>query len=116
MKKLNIKELRVGNYVDAEVGLPGLQFHELLAKDFNYINDESVSVYGIVLTEEILLKFGFYCLNKEKQNNYFLSPINIYVNNGKLQHSGYDREIKYVHELQNIYYGLTGKELIFNNN
>ena len=65
----------------------------------------------IPLSEEWLLKFDFYVRDVFGQKQYFLSGITIYVNDGKFQHSGYDRKIKYVHELQNLYFALTQREL-----
>ena len=66
---------------------------------------------SLPLTSEWLINFGFYFENVFNQKQYFLSPITIYENKGKLQHSGYDRELKKVHELQNLYFALTGAEL-----
>lgn len=120
MEKLKIKELRVGNYVNAEVGLPSLQFHELLCRDFNYINYGTIEVYGIELTESILLNFGFtteYPTLKDKfftiKNRFNINSFN-FGTGFKLNTSGCFeyKSIKYVHQLQNIYFDLTGNELI----
>ena len=72
----------------------------------------------IPLTEEWLFKFGF-----ENDDDDFLKDIDertgihISLKTGRYLLEGYDGvikipcEIKYVHELQNLYYALTKKEL-----
>lgn len=62
----------------------------------------------IPITEEWLLKFGF-----EKDNMYWIDDTNIgftFYKNGKIEWNQ-PKHIKYVHELQNLYFALTGKEL-----
>ena len=80
----------------------------------------------IQLTEEWLIKFGFdfndypdslslLILSRGKLNAYNIShDINIEIGTT----SGYlfgDTKIKYVHQLQNLYHSLTGKELVMDN-
>jgi hypothetical protein len=69
----------------------------------------------IPLTEEWLLKFGFHL---DPYKNFELNNININRLNFKLtifeDDDRYDIPIKtkYVHQLQNLYFALTGEELI----
>jgi hypothetical protein len=72
-------------------------------------------IQPIPLTEEWLLKFGF---EKEKPDYLWwrLNGVTINVFNGeayKLNTGGYTfyRHFKHVHQLQNLYFALTGEEL-----
>ena len=112
-------ELRIGNLVNAEIGLPYLSLHYMMAKDIENIEKGISKCYPIPLTEEWLLKFGFerkdYNWKKlsicnewtylywEKSAGLELSVSNHFV---KLSH------IKYVNQLQNLCFALTGDELI----
>ena len=77
----------------------------------------------IPLTEEWLLKFGYNCSNDvfEKNNkNYFLGNEEYWIQEhtevNDFVFFGYDNSIsvsiKHVHQLQNLYFALTGEELI----
>ena len=75
------------------------------------------TIFGIPLTEEWLLNFGYkqnsFSLNFEnstrisifKKYNCFIAQIDNTV----------IREIKYIHQWQNIFYDFTNEELILNN-
>lgn len=77
--------------------------------DFLELNDEELK--GIELTPYWLEKFGFEFStyfkwwHKEKTNNYTIESINF----SELKCMG--TKIKYVHELQNLHFALTNKEL-----
>jgi hypothetical protein len=69
----------------------------------------------IPLTEEWLLKFGWV---KSKEYQYYWSDSNVIID---LNHAGYSCllcgitvSLKHVHELQNLYFALTGEELTLN--
>jgi hypothetical protein len=70
---------------------------------------EIVRIKPIPLTEEWLLKFGF-----EKYDDMILywelDDVTIWEEKGKYQFFS-DKNIKYVHQLQNLYFALTEKEL-----
>lgn len=76
----------------------------------------------IPLTEEWLLKFGAKLEKTEEHDWYFFE--NVYVNCGfsNIGKTEYwymyqeGKPIKFVHELQNLIYALTGEELIINFN
>lgn len=128
---MKANELRIYNYVLAEVGLPSLNIHCILANDIVDISKGFVNVSPIPLTEEWLLKFGFdnidttniyvksmHKIGAEKlkslavyidENNYTVAIVDYYtgVEKTDLLHLDY----KYVHQLQNLYFALTGEEL-----
>ena len=125
---MKVEELRVGNLIKFDgitykaesihlegcVGLNDIMYNEV------YIND----LKPIKLTEEWFIEFGFKYKNAGGygKSGYFLEIKNqdqdtfIFANN-KLQVSIYtfsifiDVNIEYVHQLQNLYFALTGKEL-----
>ncbi len=108
-------ELRIGNYVMYEPTIDDweekvITLHSLLQVD---ISPESYC--GIPLTEEWLLKFGFqevelsiprkwvikngFRLRENKLNKYFFQYKYGFV------------EVTQIHQLQNLYFALTGEEL-----
>lgn len=126
-----INELRIGNYIKFHGN--STDYHKMTLLDFAEIHDDSseMQYYNpIPITEEILLKFGFEERKHENGNSYKLL---IHYHNGYKDYidmcnkgswisfittNGSDgwvfpKEIKYVHQLQNIYYSLTYKELTF---
>jgi hypothetical protein len=90
---------------------------------------KSLSLKPIPLTEDWLLKFGFNCINRPKMafklyhnevNADYSSlilkqvgnnPIWGYAGNNRWTINSFTVEIKYVHQLQNIYFTLTGSDL-----
>jgi hypothetical protein len=87
------------------------------SSDFNY-NGKAFASLGIVLpiplTEEMLLKCGF----KKDLANVFHDKISLYE--GKIKEEGFRLygqyaiekvKVKYLHQLQNLYFTLTGNEL-----
>lgn len=119
---MKASELRIGNYI-----LYG-ETHTIF--EVITINEEGYSVkneneetwieqwafYGIQLTEEWLIKFGF---NKSK-HWYTLGNISISADMTRLTQEINGPQVElynqfkcpvYVHKLQNLYYELTGEEL-----
>jgi len=121
MQSVLIKGLRINNYYELKGSVLGGGICQLKnLKDFIHIGNliESDLVKPIPLTEEWLLKFGFekitefsFCFDKFICE-YFLQDI---IVSFRLKYNPADslfiRDIKYVHELQNIYFALTGSEL-----
>tara|TARA_R110000787_G_scaffold17123_2_gene53996 strand:+ start:1212 stop:1544 length:333 start_codon:yes stop_codon:yes gene_type:complete len=105
-------ELRIGNYV---------YYYKEIIQVPHLDNSLVKKIKTIPLTEEWLFKFGFELESKHKHEyNYIKSPLiyNTYhkqtllfkpIVNKKLLLSN---DIKSVHQLQNLYFALTGKELI----
>jgi len=102
------KELRIGNLTDTGIVV------EILEDKFYVHDGESSlsSVWDVIkpipLTEEWLVKFGLL-------NNSRLQFLNKHDSNGKyykgLDAFAYKLEVKHVHQLQNLYFALTGEEL-----
>ena len=108
-------ELRIGNIIT------GLSIEKV-----EWLGDQVVNLYSIggyspiELTEEWLIKFGFKRVQEDKYGcHYENKECWIY-----LTHSGFEIEIitsygrfnlsrtyKYVHQLQNLYFAITGQEL-----
>jgi len=117
-------ELRIGNLVlDGE--------NRLCRVDQLSINHEDCKIYaikgaitasyrysGIPLSEELLLKLGFevnkdYVSEDHLWHDYFLNGVRIQLPYFEFSHEDgdYQIEIKYLHQLQNLYFCLVGKEL-----
>lgn len=121
---IKANELRIGNFI-----LEGGKFYEIRHSDFevadlNY-NSETQSFYitgdPIPLTPEILEQCGFeQSANANDDslvfsNNFFV--IDLYSSEMCLENAWAEAlciEIKYLHQLQNLYFALTGKELTVN--
>ena len=122
---MNTIELRIGNlvqYANDErvfVNLIGKTL-EITAADILSIYNDNIQVEPILLTEEWLIKFGFKRVQEDKYGcHYENQECWVY-----LSHGGFDVEVitdderfnllrtyKYVHQLQNLYFAITGKEL-----
>lgn len=111
---MNANELRIGNLVLCN-GLRTIINKELLIKILN--NDIQYTIEPLKTTEELLLKFGlkkrmdFYVLYEwfyidthcgDLKNMFFFRPID-----------GFKSRLEYAHQLQNLYFALTNKELTY---
>lgn len=67
----------------------------------------------IPITEEWLIKFGGKCTIMEGYPIYYLNPFDIefYELESIIHIANGEFKIKYVHQLQNLYYALTNEEL-----
>ena len=113
---MKAKELRIGNSIN---------YNEVVCK-VEAISNEYVSVSGYEanrytpikiedikdepITEEWLLDFGF---EKRKVDfpSFQLNGIQINCINGKWQDYASQRGLPHIHQLQNLYFALTGEEL-----
>jgi hypothetical protein len=105
-------ELRIGNYLQ--------DFGGNVAQVIHLTKDKTILESPIPLTEEWLLKFGF-IQKKTKGRGFYLNDILLRLENDKYEtiliaddpFCGHlvEQEIKYVHQLQNLYFALTGNEL-----
>jgi len=128
---MEAKDLMLGNYVNQGIEgigeVSGYQLYQLTVKEnggncADYYNDFK----PIPLTEEWLLKFGFY----QKENSSYWYPKKCWhrytFGHNRLGHPYCNLEVKgeniphatcyYVHQLQNLYHVLTGKDLIIVSN
>ncbi len=117
---MKASELRIGNHVlknglanHVDIGI----FMEIYYAE---INNKNHGCEPIQLTEEWLLKFGFIPLDKYKLDFGFPTKDHVISKDGdKGWYYGFECylvhlpvvELIYVHQLQNLYYALTGKEL-----
>lgn len=133
---MEAKELRIGNYYEAsEFNRPNKTVVpqvkqisiDLIYSDEGYeglIGRKPEDIKPILLTEEWLIKFGFEIKQTGSNNEHWqyveckLNPQFI-IGNRKgywsftpIWNKDYE-PIKYVHQLQNLYFALTGKELEF---
>ena len=125
---MNANELRIGNltYMKSK--------NKIYMVDCGSDIDKSDDLEPIPLTKEWLLKFGF-----EKNRDSFSKNIGLFSKEERLSFSGgdlyitdseksntiptdiimlWDKDVMknfYVHQLQNLYYALTGEELILKN-
>ena len=116
---IDSKDLRKDNYVLYRGVAHKLNTKEIYELDFDLTNE--VNYYKpIPLTEEWLLKFGFKTgviagQRYMKDELYEVEDGYIYVidsNESKIGEWDYTEvEIKYVHQLQNLYFALCGEEL-----
>ena len=118
---MKAKELRISNYVENDIG------------DFILIDRDTLPFivtkwikchHSIPLTEEWLVKFGFVkdkkhdnCCDLELENDFYLQGVGYGKRNIKYEvilTDSNDNEltlVKHVHQLQNLYFALTGEEL-----
>ena len=103
---MEAKELRIGSWVQPEHGKSNYQ---ITAKDILDISQGRFPIEPIPLTEEWLIKFGF----KQWGDKYTfgLKGINIHHRQRGFVLRKSVPVIQYVHQLQNLYFALTGEEL-----
>jgi len=113
---MNAQELRIGNYV-YYVNPNGdrVEFQVL------GLNTDASDIDPIPLTEEWLLNFGFDSHNIHSLNKFMSIELGMdgdFFNAFIRQENNDDtvdcillEELKHVHQLQNLYHALTGKEL-----
>lgn len=123
---ISASELRIGNYALITVNVEqvaDVDYKEtwVSANHISEINSHELLCRGIQLTEEWLVKFGFDSGQIEIQSPRFknqMQTLTIVIDEGcSLLSESMEIEIDlklpfFVHQLQNLYHSLTGKELI----
>jgi hypothetical protein len=120
---MKASELRIGNkfYLpNGEVGT--ISYHEIRLL---VVSQEKPNYKPIPLTEEWLLKFGWkfekdfrkdfwFCIDNEGNRSEFgvISTLTIGKYNYADYFTLYGIRVDYVHQLQNLYFALTGEELV----
>src|SRR5687768_7310925 len=118
---MKIEELRIGNIIKTKGA--NLEYWQITVEDFGIMcdkvmHDSDMSKYiPVDITKEWLIRFGFY--HTEINNSYQLdsdlgfsiwgrldSGFNIFVSSDDI-----GKDIKFVHELQNLFFALTKEEL-----
>ena len=115
---MKAEELRLGNFVQTYVNGEWndcVEVFEITEDELNGFKSYLREAEGIPLTEEWLTKFGFKVFAFRDYNfpsglpGFLISERDYgYV----FIHRDYSMDIKYVSQLQNLYYSLTGEELI----
>ena len=106
---MNVTELRVGNYVNFGIVNEPI---EVLSINPNSTTIEMAS--PIPLTEDWLLKFGFDKCGIDDEIRYYKDEYYIEFMSFKIQEVTICN-LKYVHQLQNLYFALTQEELKYDN-
>jgi hypothetical protein len=111
---MKASELRIGNWL-LFTDWPAQGFRQMTGNDIGVCEKDpkwlDYFFKPIPLTEEWLLKFGF------DKGSYFFSKdgFEFYLNDGENGNwyplVGGSVKIEYVHQLQNLYFALTGEEL-----
>ena len=121
---MKAQDLRIGNWVKSSSNREyriSLSWFEC-CKDSSEGRDIQLDTNPIELTEEWLIKFGYKVKNGLLSSEFYDKNFSITVDTkGKFDFwiSECDdcaviKEIKYVHQLQNLYFSLTGEELTIN--
>ena len=119
------QELRIANYIEYNgeiIKLDGSLFCCYIQNELEF------PIKPIHITEEILLKFGFEFRNNNKHYGWYLSvsqnrvlswchskEISLEFDTDDYYYNNtlFDFHCEYVHQLQNLYFALTGEELTF---
>ena len=113
---MEAKELRIGNLVSIFDGkLNAYIVREFTHMDFymTYNDPEAMLIFEpIRITEEWLLKFGFKKVFPKRGIARAYKKQNIRINMSNMGNFYYSKTpIYFVHQLQNLYFALTGEEL-----
>ena len=117
MKVLLVNELRIGNLLYNDNVIVKIDARSV----FDIWDDKGIKNYKpILLTEEWLLNFGFEKSNRldlgELKPCYAIFSLAIMIRHNSffIDWIGGNTELKYVHQLQNLYFALIGEELTLN--
>jgi len=123
---IQINELRIGNYITTPLGIDAVfSIRKIDGEiDVNTFYDEEI--HPISLTKEWLEKLGFEFKNNSNQYGWYKDVLNRQFcwcysefvsiefkarQMDEFQDTIMDIKCKYIHQLQNIYFALTGEEL-----
>lgn len=126
---IKANELRIGNIVKGVKHLPYIEDTEGCTAVISEISSSrtafkcaseynAASYVGMELNEEWLLKFGFekFVNSKLYKLEYFKVHYDSDIEAMEVNYRGLYFHLKYVHQLQNLYFTLTGEELTLKNN
>lgn len=115
---IKANEIRLGNYV---VSIEN-NIYQIDEHDFEYTHNGCISdINPIPLTEEWLTKFGFVFgielqdFVKGKHQFIELNCLCGYFSENDIFYYAEKTKLKYVHQLQNLYFAITGEELTIKN-
>jgi hypothetical protein len=126
---MKLKELRIGNYIKLMLNDEEFAIVQVTLNDFDAIDNKKGVYEPLPLTEDWLLKHGFSVKNFDysipisecKVMWLTLIPQNeecteysvcvTQTDEDQEDQNAFLSDISYVHQLQNLYFALTGKEL-----
>ena len=116
-----VNEMRIGNIMlDDEYNVVNVErinsdrIHEFTMVSQNNGRIYPSNIYKIPITKQWLEKLGFVNTNTTEYPNYIKGIYKCMWRNGEANicnKHGFIKDLKYVHELQNLFFALTGKEL-----
>jgi hypothetical protein len=114
---MKASELRIGNWIAHEPTID--DWEEIIVRPGTIIQCEISpdSFMPIPLTEEWLLNLGLTDLKRKNEKHFKFNDFVYVLDYGCVTYNGViisRQDIKYVHQLQNLYFALTGEELILN--
>ena len=124
---IQVNELRIGNLIYSSSGgvkyVVGTSYKTILhsssLESYTYYEDYDSNCEPIPLTEEILLKCGAKKTDKEDSFGgfiiYYPNGNGMRIKNNEWSNQHITVKIEFLHQLQNLYWCLCGKELTFNN-
>lgn len=134
---INSNELRIGNLIQCyrkafdkektKHKISGIffldEFGDCVELEDGFIININKGIEPIPLTEEWLLKFGFYTngindiyytleIEEDSCDLYYLKEDKTIAIGQPYEAGGTELKFEYVHQLQNLYFALTGDELV----
>lgn len=116
---MKANELRVGNLVNEWNGVDKKYFiQKITAEDIRALDENWRDYKGIPLTKKELIELGFKYNDFEdlyQKDGFDVDIIdNVYCHFYLNEYGDWYKDIDYVHQLQNLYFALTGDELTYN--
>lgn len=119
MIMIDVKELRIGNYVlpindsgrEAKIGTVFAINNNFVSVNGNNNPYDNHRIEPVLITENILSKCNFVKQERGDTVVYYnpLMELDAYFRLNRVDY--YNIEVKYLHQLQNLFFDLTGKEL-----
>lgn len=125
INKLQANQLRIGNWVQTDTyqqigGPKSDRIRQIEPNVLRAVYENKFSVSGIELSDELMKGLGFSSSTIEYDNTFYLSPIHLQKEENRgwffRLYAGYINKnpIHYLHELQNLYFVIAGRELDIN--
>ena len=111
---LDSHEIRLGNSYKIELGDGTYKIGLINLEDIESLLDDEIDDFyqALEISEEWLIKVGFKPNAKAcKSQEYLYNRINIWKYDNEFAFGQW--KLKYVHQLENLYFALTGEELTY---
>jgi hypothetical protein len=116
---MKANELRIGNLVNEWYGVDKKYFiKKITAEDIRALDENWRDYKGILLTKKEVIELGFEY--NDFEDLYQKDGFDVDIEDGVYCHfylneyGDWYKDIDYVHQLQNLYFALTGEELTYN--